>query len=64
MRASPAVETESAPLDDEARRALESLGYITGTDIRSDLPDPKRMLGVVQMKQLDNGPVETAKAES
>ena len=47
-RAAATGVTESTPLDDESRRALEALGYITATDARDDLPDPKRMLGVVQ----------------
>jgi tetratricopeptide (TPR) repeat protein len=36
-----------APLDEEAREALESLGYVTGSaPARNDRPDPKRMIQV------------------
>jgi tetratricopeptide (TPR) repeat protein len=48
VRAADTRETETAPLDEESRRALEALGYVTAPGTREDLPDPKRMLGVVQ----------------
>jgi arylsulfatase A-like enzyme len=50
-RTEGAREASAGPLDEEARAALESLGYVTGggEDLRTDLPDPKDMVTILRL---------------